>query len=354
MSLLTTYNILLKLSTIIVLISNVYCFKSSKSVTKSKIDKPRFWPVDEKWQYVWCENLKLPLIKVCVEKVSTLYRNVPKNPVEIPGDGNCFFSALSYWITGSSDYGQVLRDKIVDFMTVSKNFKIMTKEDERLSRIEKMYNSKEFAESPEVATAAEYLDTSIYVYSSDPLPGWHFISKNGVISKDEGEKCIYLINHEYHYDVVIDVDPSLEAHQPEDIQDIEHKKNLLQRIINYSSKHFDSKSNEKKEFSSESSRKSNEKKKSSSESSRKSNEKKESSSESSRKSKKNKECSSECTCKTHDITNPDYDISNVYSDEVNKLFTVIEEFFNPNISQLELVEIIYKGKYTKYIYDTYI
>ncbi|XP_050522900.1 uncharacterized protein LOC126895265 [Daktulosphaira vitifoliae] len=195
-----------------------YCISYFKSPSTGKIQKPLFLPVDYKWQSKKCKELGFKMMNICIPKKTEKYRNVPKSIMTIPGDGNCFFSALSYWITGAINYGGLLRKIIVDYMKNSKSFKLMTKEEERETRISKMYNICEYAESPEIATAAEFLKISIYIYSLYPLEGWHFISKNGVVNKDENERCIYLINYKEHYNVVLDVYPDREARQPEDIE----------------------------------------------------------------------------------------------------------------------------------------
>ncbi|XP_050522899.1 uncharacterized protein LOC126895264 [Daktulosphaira vitifoliae] len=194
-----------------------YCISYFKPPSNRKAQKPRFLPVGCNWQYKKCKELGFQMMNICIPKKPEKYRNIPKTLVYVPGDGNCFFSALSYWISGTVKNGQVLREMIVNYMKDSNSFKLMTKEEERETRISKMYNTYEYAESPEIATAAEFLDISIYIYTLYPLMGWHFISKNGIVNKDENERCLYLLNDREHYDVVIDVFPNRKARQPEDI-----------------------------------------------------------------------------------------------------------------------------------------
>ncbi|XP_050522937.1 uncharacterized protein LOC126895281 isoform X2 [Daktulosphaira vitifoliae] len=198
--------------------SENYIQKVIKQLQTKHKNEFEFLPVNNNWQIKKCEELKFKF-QECVNQKPHKSRNVPINPVEIPGDGNCFFSALSYWISGSIEYGSKLRFLIVDFMTHSDSFKLMTKDDERNARILKMYNTSEFAESPEIAAAAEFLNTSIYIYTLYPVDGWHFISKNLVTNEDENEECIYLINYNEHYNVVIEVDPENKSRSPEDIKE---------------------------------------------------------------------------------------------------------------------------------------
>ncbi|XP_050545994.1 uncharacterized protein LOC126908132 isoform X2 [Daktulosphaira vitifoliae] len=213
---LSTYNILLKLIYFIFLISNVYCLKSNES--ESNVEPIRlFIPVDIKWQQSKCQELDIPFIRVSNKEMSHKYLKSPKSLIETKGDGSCFFNALSYWITGSNAFGQELRKKIIDFLADSKNFQIMTVDYKRQERIDEMYDSTVYAESSEIAAAAEYLKTSIYVYTDEN--GWHFFNKINVFGNDDGEKCIYLINESEHYMPVIDVyGESISLFLPVDVQ----------------------------------------------------------------------------------------------------------------------------------------
>ncbi|XP_050521900.1 uncharacterized protein LOC126894726 [Daktulosphaira vitifoliae] len=159
-------------------------------------------PVDVEWQVSKCNELNLLFIEVSSKELHYKFLKSPKIKIETKGDGSCFFNALSYWITGSDEFGQELRKKIIDFLADSKNFKLMTLDYKWQKRIDEMHDSRVYAESSEIAAAAEYLKTSIYVYTDDN--GWNFFNKDDVFGNDNGEKCIYLINKVEHFMPVVD------------------------------------------------------------------------------------------------------------------------------------------------------
>ena len=47
---------------------------------------------------------------------SNLREFIPSKLLPIPGDGNCLFSSLSYWLTGSIDYFKKVRLTVVENM----------------------------------------------------------------------------------------------------------------------------------------------------------------------------------------------------------------------------------------------
>ncbi|XP_050547001.1 uncharacterized protein LOC126908740 isoform X2 [Daktulosphaira vitifoliae] len=105
----------------------------------------------------------------------------------------------------------------------------MTTDDERPARIEAMSRQYVYIESPEIAAAAEFLDTSIYVFTKED--GWSFFSKKGISEADKGEKCKYLMNKEEHFMPVISTKLIDEKeYQPEVIQ--EKMKNILHKMTN--------------------------------------------------------------------------------------------------------------------------
>ncbi|XP_050522893.1 uncharacterized protein LOC126895262 isoform X1 [Daktulosphaira vitifoliae] len=182
-----------------------------------------FLPVDKDWQIEMCNKLNFVWNETCIQEKPELFRSFPKKIVDIRKDGNCFFSSLSYWISGTTKYGQILRKNIIDFAKTSEIYKTMTCDDERDARIRRMYRSVEFAESPEIFAAADYLKTSICVYSKSPfLKGWHFFAANNLLNTKEDEKCLYIINHGEHYDVVVDTYP-IETDVLEENFKLEHR-----------------------------------------------------------------------------------------------------------------------------------
>ena len=83
---------------------------------------PAFQPLTYKGQRDICERLKLKLSN-CIDcsrhdipRNSNLREYVPSKMLPVPGDGNCLFSALSFWVTGSIDNFHKIRSIIIDNM----------------------------------------------------------------------------------------------------------------------------------------------------------------------------------------------------------------------------------------------
>ena len=62
-----------------------------------------FYPPDELHQRRWCDVLNLRFVAPVAYGPGSpsTYLTVPNRTVNVPGDGNCLFSALSYIVTGS-------------------------------------------------------------------------------------------------------------------------------------------------------------------------------------------------------------------------------------------------------------
>ena len=84
-----------------------------------------YYPVDEAWQQRVCLALGLPFVRPSssCSRLQTIIRTQYPNTVQkIRGDGNCFYRALSYVITGSQDYFVRLREIILDFVDINTDF----------------------------------------------------------------------------------------------------------------------------------------------------------------------------------------------------------------------------------------
>uniref|UniRef100_A0A1X7UVN1 OTU domain-containing protein n=1 Tax=Amphimedon queenslandica TaxID=400682 RepID=A0A1X7UVN1_AMPQE len=79
-----------------------------------------YYPANEEVQR-WCEILKLKFVtaaRILPGSPTTplSHERVPNSTLDIPGDGNCLFYALSYIITGSISQHYDLRKAIVSIM----------------------------------------------------------------------------------------------------------------------------------------------------------------------------------------------------------------------------------------------
>ncbi|XP_050524611.1 uncharacterized protein LOC126896148 isoform X2 [Daktulosphaira vitifoliae] len=174
-----------------------------------------FIPVNYQWQVLKAQQLDVQVYSSSVKGEQFKVLTKPKKIKNIKGDGNCFFNAISYWITGAQHDGGLMRLLIVYSMKMSERFQTMLSEWERNLRVQEMLKYTTYAECHELFAAAEFLQTSLYVYSED---AWHFISKNGIGSEEILEPCIYMhhVNNN-HYEVILDVDDEpriIEKQQP--------------------------------------------------------------------------------------------------------------------------------------------
>ena len=70
---------------------------------------PAFQPLTYRGQKKLCEDLHLQFldstnsIRNNIPINSNLKEYVPSKCLRIPGDGNCLFASLSYWLTGNID-----------------------------------------------------------------------------------------------------------------------------------------------------------------------------------------------------------------------------------------------------------
>ena len=131
---------------------------------------------------------------------------------KIRSDGNCFFNALSYIITGSEDHHYLIRQKICEIMkTNSDDIKILLPQESKENVLSylassKMESERTWATEVEIMAASVLLQTTIFIYSRSGVHWtWMKHSPNTVTHN----KAIYLFHtHENHYDVVVAVENS--------------------------------------------------------------------------------------------------------------------------------------------------
>ncbi|XP_050543527.1 uncharacterized protein LOC126906749 [Daktulosphaira vitifoliae] len=172
-----------------------------------------FYPITFQWQLNKCQQLNIPFQYRSARIHDEKPLGKPKVIRNIPGLVMCFFNAISYALTGSTKYGKVLRSNILQFMQKSE---IHGGDDWQKSHIESMqHNLNEFAGSDEIFAAADYLQTSIYVFSEHISGDWMFYSKEGYDGERIKEPSIYLYHSGFeitgHFDYVIDVEHILES-----------------------------------------------------------------------------------------------------------------------------------------------
>lgn len=83
--------------------------------SKTEMVKNRvFYPVGKSWQQTKCRTLKLNLSQYNFTKSYTKPKvlSTPTNIRQIVGDGNCFYRALSFWISGEEENHFSIRQQI--------------------------------------------------------------------------------------------------------------------------------------------------------------------------------------------------------------------------------------------------
>uniref|UniRef100_A0A1X7ULP4 OTU domain-containing protein n=1 Tax=Amphimedon queenslandica TaxID=400682 RepID=A0A1X7ULP4_AMPQE len=144
-----------------------------------------YYPGNEEYQRRWCEILNLKFVtaaRILPGSPTTPLSDerVPNSTLDVPGDGNRLFYALSYLITGSISQHYELRKAIVSNMP---NFEEElfngTLSATRYSSIydymnkSKMYRNCVWATDTEMITLSAILGTTIYSYSLTPtFVGW--------------------------------------------------------------------------------------------------------------------------------------------------------------------------------------
>uniref|UniRef100_A0A1X7VSW1 OTU domain-containing protein n=2 Tax=Amphimedon queenslandica TaxID=400682 RepID=A0A1X7VSW1_AMPQE len=139
-----------------------------------------YYPGNKEFQRRWCEILNLKFVtaaRILLGSPTTPLSDerVPNSTLDVPGDGNCSFYALSYLITGSISQHYDLRKAIVSNMpNFEEELLNSTLSATRCSSIydyinkSKMYRNSVWATETESITLSAILGTTIYSYSLAP------------------------------------------------------------------------------------------------------------------------------------------------------------------------------------------
>ncbi|XP_050428158.1 uncharacterized protein LOC126838087 isoform X2 [Adelges cooleyi] len=167
-----------------------------------------FKPVTEDWQRNICarSNDMFQFIQATVPRRVSKPLTRPTVTIDVVGDGNCFFSALAKWLTGSFQCSGSLRDILVNFIRGSQIARTLFDGNPTVTLDQHLHNmaiNGTFATEVELYAAAEMLGTSIYVYSRNE---WQLFSKDGVQGIATDEPSLYLKHtNGNHFDIVVDV-----------------------------------------------------------------------------------------------------------------------------------------------------
>ena len=188
--------------------------ETNVTITKVNLDSTSdfslvFFPNNEQSQSFMCSVTNLPLVvKHCLKPSKPL--GTPSRLIEILGDGNCLFRALSYAVTGRQVYHSQMRAQIINHMKDIKHFLLPhmnTSLDNYLANSQ-MANNGVWGTDIEILSAASLLSTDIFVYTQfGDAYKWLKFSRTMIDGKKPENSCSIYLNHSntIHYDVVQDV-----------------------------------------------------------------------------------------------------------------------------------------------------
>jgi hypothetical protein len=168
-----------------------------------------FWLVDGDWQREKCFKLGLDVNNDHPTKNRKLLERTtkPSATVSVKDDGNCFFRAISYWLTGSEDQYEKVRSMLVSYMKGDEwkepGRKIIGEDVDEYLANSNMDVPGVWATETEIHAMAHLLDTTIFVYHSFNEKHYEWLPHYQL--SDKQEKCIYLVNPGYHFEPVTEI-----------------------------------------------------------------------------------------------------------------------------------------------------
>ena len=113
----------------------------------------------------------------------------PLDVKTIEGDGNCFFRALSFVITGEEDQHAVVRSLICDYVASTENIKV-----------DKMREDKVWGTTTEIFAAANMFSINFFTWAKfGASETWHIHRPKG----ENVSESVYLTNICNHFNVVL-------------------------------------------------------------------------------------------------------------------------------------------------------
>lgn len=167
-----------------------------------------FNPVDEEWQSAACkrfhQNTEVRNPHPA-NRANALLSTEPKGVINMRGDGNCFFRAVSYALTGSQMQHERVRQNVVQWMkrnddTLNNHFGSGYLDDSRMSE------NGIWATEVEILVTAAFLETDIQVLcqtGTNNRLSWNRYKSETLGGHATTSKCIYLANKSgVHFDYV--------------------------------------------------------------------------------------------------------------------------------------------------------
>lgn len=169
-------------------------------------------PLDAKLKKHLCEYLNIPYISTDNSNDTQCYRtNIkkPRHEKAITGDGNCFFRAISFSLTNSEDFHNIIRNAVCAHMIKNKDlFKPFLRDSSQtvdcyLSSTQ-MLQEGTWATEVEIFATAHLLNVDIYKYSGECWLKFSVCQIETCMQSRPG--AIYLNHHQQnHYNIVLSV-----------------------------------------------------------------------------------------------------------------------------------------------------
>lgn len=149
------------------------------------------------------EMLKKHLTKLCEQPSSDMKKqDAPGIRKRIKEDGNCFFRAISWCLTGNQDHHERIREAVVKYLMKSKDIMERFCPEPYEKHIEGIREG-DWATECEIAAVANMLGVNVYTHLSN---GWVCQPPKESVSKSIGS--LYLRNPGEHYEPVISLEQS--------------------------------------------------------------------------------------------------------------------------------------------------
>ena len=200
-----------------------------------------FTPCDEGSQKFMCSITNLPLaVKHCLKPSKPLGK--PSKLIDILGDGNCLFRALSYAVSGRQVYHTQMRAQIINHMYHIENFLLphMNRSLHSYLANSHMTRNGVWGTDIEIFSVASLLSTDIFVYTQfGETQKWLKFSRTMIGGKKPANSCSIYLNHSnrIHYDVVQDVSVTDLKHQfsqnskPDGICNYDKEETIAKKIL---------------------------------------------------------------------------------------------------------------------------
>ncbi|XP_062579086.1 uncharacterized protein LOC134241009 [Saccostrea cucullata] len=171
-----------------------------------------FMPLSTGLKKHLCQNLNIPFICIdnfCDSQCTETNISDPMFEKEILGDGNCFFRAISFSLTNSEDFHNVIRNSVCEHMIENKELfqsflkdGVQSVESHLLST--GMSREGTWATEVEIFAMVHLLNVDIYTYSEQR---WLRFSVDEVEPSMQSRNGAIYLNHQQqnHYNVVISV-----------------------------------------------------------------------------------------------------------------------------------------------------